>query len=200
LDTNRDENTEKVDTTDVVEADGTEQEGEKKRGRGCGCWIALLVVLLLGAGGAAYVGGTTILRTEHPLPLEEQITDLAKRWLMIPGDFADRHMPNKASVNVATGEKLFTQGDPSRQLVSCTLCHYNVLGASMYPPAPDLGINRVQTKSEGQLFWLIAHGVNLTGMPAFGNTYFADGKLPGYTDDELWSLVKYIKEGIPKTQ
>lgn len=206
MDTNRDGNTEKVEITDgVVDADGTEPEPEKKRGRGCGCWIALLVVLLLGAGGAAYVGGTTLLRTERPLPLEEQVTDLAKRWLMIPGEFADKRMPSKDSINVATGMKLFNEGDyASRQLQACILCHGqsgrgdSLMGASMYPPATDLTSNATRSKSEGQLFWLIAHGVNLTGMPAFGDGYYFFGKQKGYSDDELWSLVKYIKDVIQK--
>ena len=59
----------------------------------------------------------------------------------------------------------------------------------MYPRAADLASSRTQTKSDGQLYWLIAHGVNLTGMPAFGTDF--GGSM---TEDELWSLVAYVRE------
>jgi mono/diheme cytochrome c family protein len=39
------------------------------------------------------------------------------------------------------------------------------------------------------LFWEIAHGVNLTGMPGFGKDY-----PPGaHPDDEIWDLVAYVR-------
>ena len=202
MDTNRDVNAETVEKVDTDEKEKDEKD-EKKRGRGCGCWIALLLFLLAGGGATAYVGGTTLLRTEKPLPLEPQITDLAKRWIMIPGEYVDRRMPERDSINVATGKKLYDEGDyQGRELVGCNFCHGpsgigdSKLGASMYPPAINLKTDPVRTKTEGQLYWLIAHGINLTGMPAFGEGYVAYGK--GYTEDEIWSLVKYIREELQK--
>ena len=59
----------------------------------------------------------------------------------------------------------------------------------MYPNAADLTASRTQTKTDGMLFWEIAHGVNLTGMPGFGKDY------PGgyHTDAEIWDLVAYVR-------
>ncbi|HKP52284.1 MAG TPA: cytochrome c [Chloroflexia bacterium] len=197
MDTNRDVNAETVEKVDTDEKEKDEKDG-KKGGRGCGCWIALILFLLAGGGATAYVGGTTLLRTEKPLPLEEQVTDLAKRWIMIPGEFADMRMPDRPGITVETGRTLFIDGDfGGRQTVGCALCHGpsgmgdSRLGAAMYPAANDLTAQGTQSKSDGQLFWLIAHGLNLTGMPAWGNSYTQPA--PGYTDDELWSLVKYIR-------
>src|SRR4030095_2308565 len=98
LDTNRDVNAETVEKVDTDEKEKDEKDG-KKGGRGCGCWIALILFLLGGGGATADVGGTTLLRTEKPLPLEAQITDLLKRVLMIPGEFGDMRAPEKSSIN-----------------------------------------------------------------------------------------------------
>ena len=203
-DTNRDRNA-NVDavvyTDDMDEVVEEEEKPKRRLPKGCGCLIAALVVLLVLGGGGAYVGATTIFRTEKPLPLEKEVTDILKRYVMIPGEFHDRRMPNRASVNVATGKKLFDfPGDPSRDLIGCAMCHGQAgrgdskLGASMYPPASDLADPSNVSKTDGQLYWIIAHGLNLTGMPAFGEGYMPYGK--GYTEDEIWSLVKYIREEI----
>jgi mono/diheme cytochrome c family protein len=198
LDTNRDTNAEMVEKGDT---DNDEKdEKDQKKGRGCGCWIVLLLVLLAGAGGGAYVGGTTLLRTEKPLPFEPEATDLLKRVLMIPGEFGDMRMPVTTTAEI--GKRLFTEGDYTNRLATaCATCHGSgigdtQLGASMYPPANDLTRQPTQSKSDGQLFWLIAHGLNLTGMPAWGRNYVIPAR-NGYTDEEIWSLVKYVRE-LPK--
>jgi mono/diheme cytochrome c family protein len=58
----------------------------------------------------------------------------------------------------------------------------------LFPPAANLTADRSRTKSDGQLFWLIAHGVNYTGMPAFGKDFGG-----GNSDDDIWKLVAYIR-------
>ena len=196
LDTSRDANTEYVvtDDTDVVE--------EKKSGRGCLPWIILLLVLLALGGGGAYVGATTLFRTEAPLPGEAQITDILKRTIMIPGEFGDMRVPDRpATISVAIGKNLFLNGDfAGRDAYSCATCHGSggigdsKLGAAMYPPANDLSEERTRTKSDGQLFWLIAHGINLTGMPGWSKTYGNPPNFGPYTDDEIWSLVLYVRQ------
>jgi mono/diheme cytochrome c family protein len=169
-------------TTDDIDA-----ERPKRRGPGCGCWIALLVFLLIGGGVSAFIGGTTVLRTENPLPGEEFVTDLGIRWLAVPGEYADRRIPRKDTITVAKGQELFG--------VQCAFCHGQggrgdaALGAQMYPRAANLTASRTQTKSDGQIYWLIAHGVNLTGMPAFGTDFGG-----GMSEDDLWSLVSYVRE------
>ncbi len=130
--------------------------------------------------------GTIITREETPLPGEEAITDLGLRYVAIPGQFADMRSPDKASITVAKGKDLF--------ITQCAMCHGqggrgdSPLGQTMYPPAPDLAISRVQSKSDGQLFWIIAHGINLSGMPAWGKDYGGANE-----DDEIWGMVKYIR-------
>lgn len=37
---------------------------------------------------------------------------------------------------------------------------------------------------DGELFWVIKHGLRLTAMPAFGSTY---------TDEEIWKRVVFLR-------
>jgi mono/diheme cytochrome c family protein len=188
-----------VDETRVTgtgTANDTTTEGDKDKdkdkdgakGRGCGCWILLLLVLLGGAGATGYVGAMQIFRQETPLPGEEAITDLGLRWVAIPAEYADMRIPARnPEITTAKGRELYN--------VQCSLCHGNngngdgPFGITQYPPASNLHEERVRTKSNGQLFWIIAHGINLTGMPAWGQKYGG-----GMTDNEIWSLVKFIRE------
>ena len=168
--------------------DDKDKDKDGARGRGCGCWILLLLILLAGGGGAAYVGGMQITRQETPLPGEEMITDLALRWVAIPAEYADMRIPARnPEITTAKGRELYS--------VQCSLCHGQngngdgPYGITQYPPATNLHSDRVGTKSPGQLFWIIAHGINLTGMPAWGQKFGG-----GNSDNEIWSLVKFIRE------
>lgn len=167
------------DNGDVVEDD-------KKKGKGFVFWLVVLLIVLGGAGATGGLLGTIILREETPLPGEEFITDLGLRMLAVPGEYQDMKRPQRATISEAKGKELFE--------VECAMCHGqggkgdSPLGMTMYPPAADLTRSRTTTKTDGQLFWLIAHGINLTGMPAWGTKYGGSN-----SDDEIWSMVAYIR-------
>ena len=73
---------------------------------------------------------------------------------------------------------------------SCAACHGldgrtpSDIGRAMYPHASDLGSVSVQQWSDEELFWIVKHGIRLTGMPGFGRNM---------SDDEIWPLVAYIR-------
>jgi mono/diheme cytochrome c family protein len=52
------------------------------------------------------------------------------------------------------------------------------------PQAPNL-TDAVKAWTPRQLFWIIKHGVKMTGMPSFGATH---------DDDEVWSIVAFIEK------
>lgn len=78
---------------------------------------------------------------------------------------------------------------------NCEGCHGGSqgpsdFGLSFYPPAPQF-VNRKKPfgATDGELFYVIKHGIRLTGMPSFGSEI---GK-PMLKDDEIWALVRFLK-------
>jgi len=75
-----------------------------------------------------------------------------------------------------------------RQL--CSRCHGqmdpsdNVYGKAFYPPAPNLALSGT-TFSEGEIFWIVKHGIRNTAMPAWGNLL---------TDAEIWRVSGVVRE------
>ena len=73
---------------------------------------------------------------------------------------------------------------------SCRVCHgapsfpRDDFAKGLYPNPPDLASGDVQEMSNSQIFWVLKHGIKMTGMPAFGSTY---------DDDELWGIVGFIR-------
>jgi mono/diheme cytochrome c family protein len=78
----------------------------------------------------------------------------------------------------------------------CAVCHANdgsgttTMGQGMYPRVPDMRTEDTQSLSDGELFFIIEHGVKLTGMPAWGNDS-PESETAG------WQLVHFIRH-LPK--
>ncbi len=74
----------------------------------------------------------------------------------------------------------------------CAWCHGNdgrgqtTIGQNLYPRAPDMASSKTQSLSDGELFYVIKHGIRLTGMPAWGEDTPED-------DRESWKLVHFIR-------
>ena len=74
----------------------------------------------------------------------------------------------------------------------CATCHANdgsgktPMGPNFYPPVPDLRDSVIQSMQDGELFYVIHHGIRFTGMPAWG-------KGPPEEDQESWTLVHFIR-------
>jgi mono/diheme cytochrome c family protein len=77
----------------------------------------------------------------------------------------------------------------------CAACHgldgQNTgvpFGDRMSPPVPVLSSSSVQSYTDGQIKWIIDNGISPSGMPA------SKGIL---TDNEIWSIVVYIRHLPP---
>ena len=72
----------------------------------------------------------------------------------------------------------------------CATCHSNdggghtLFGEGLYPKPPDLRAAGTQNKSDGELYYTIANGVRLSGMPAFSEAH---------TAEQTWRLVLFIR-------
>jgi mono/diheme cytochrome c family protein len=99
------------------------------------------------------------------------------RWALIQVRTAsiDRHAQDRPpasisdSASVQAGAKAFAAHN-------CANCHAD---------PPDLK-EVVDHRSPSQLFWVIKNGINMTGMPSFA--------LAGAKDDEIWSIVAFLKK------
>lgn len=78
----------------------------------------------------------------------------------------------------------------------CAVCHANdgsgdtEMGRGMYPRVPDMRQAATQNLTDGELFYIIEHGVRLTGMPAWG-TGTPEGEAAS------WHLVQFMRH-LPK--
>lgn len=72
----------------------------------------------------------------------------------------------------------------------CVFCHgapgvdASEAGDGLNPPAPDLTLPGVQSRPDGELFWIVQQGIRMTGMPAFG---------PTHKDPEIWKIVAFLR-------
>jgi mono/diheme cytochrome c family protein len=72
----------------------------------------------------------------------------------------------------------------------CAACHAAPgvesaeLAKGLLPPPPEL-TEEADGWSPAELFWIIKHGVRMTGMPAFG---------PTHSDRRIWDMVAFLRQ------
>lgn len=83
--------------------------------------------------------------------------------------------------NLVTGTEHFA--------AHCAVCHgapgvpKGDIAIGLYPQPPNLA-EAAKHYTPGELFWIIKHGIKMTGMPAWGD----------HNDDELWATVAFIRK------
>ncbi|HEY5095455.1 MAG TPA: c-type cytochrome [Candidatus Eremiobacteraceae bacterium] len=84
--------------------------------------------------------------------------------------------------NLNAGLKLYA--------TNCMACHGasdgkpSNIAQGLYQHAPQLGDHGVEDDPEGDTYWVVQHGIRLTGMPSFGVRL---------SDSELWQVVMFLK-------
>src|SRR3984957_20061162 len=145
---------------------------------------ALAIIVGIGAaifffGGFYSVAGTA----EDPAVVTWALTQV--RTASIDSHAHDQPPPSiNDPASVQAGAKAFaTHG--------CTSCHggpgvsWAKFSEGLHPDPPDLK-EVVDHRRPAQLFWVVRNGVNMTGMPSFA--------LAGVKDDEIWSIVAFLKK------
>jgi mono/diheme cytochrome c family protein len=150
--------------------------------------VVLALVIVIAAIVVAGIGGSLILHdglsaTATPTKLEAFFARHA-RSLAIPANARATKNPLQASPELLQ--------DARRHFADhCAVCHGNdgdantMLGRGMYPKPPDLRQPETQNLSDGEIFWVIEHGVRFTGMPAFTSH--------GGDQQDTWKLVLFIR-------
>jgi cytochrome c553 len=145
--------------------------------------IVAVVVLVVLAGAVLVHSGAYYVGADEP---HWSVTS----WLL--SQARDRSIRAHAS-GIAAPAGL---GDPARIMVGvshyaehCAVCHgapgteRGDLAERLYPRPPNLA-DAARIYTPGELFWIVKHGIRMTGMPAWGD----------HSDDELWATVGLLEK------
>ena len=143
--------------------------------------VAAVVVLFALAGAVLVYSGAYYVGADQP---HWSLTS----WLI--NEARDRSIRAHAS-GIAVPAGL---DDPARIMAGvthyaehCVVCHgapgveRGDLAEGLYPRPPNLA-DAARVYRPGELFWIVKHGIRMTGMPAWGD----------HGDDELWAMVALI--------
>lgn len=146
--------------------------------------IGVLGILVVIAAAVFFFGGFYSVAANNPEPE-------AVRWALIYVRTAsiERHADETppASLDdpatVQAGARVFAR-------LGCANCHgapgvdWAKFSEGMRPDPPDLKEIAPALTAE-QIFWVLEHGINMTGMPSFGAI-----KTP---DNDLWAVAAFVK-------
>ena len=145
--------------------------------------VLVILVIAAGVGVVAYVATTGMSAREEPGAIE---TFLARNLRNIAIARRARQLENpieRAPDVIAAGRAHFAD--------HCAVCHANNgsgdtdFGRGMWPKPPDLRRETTQKLSDGELFYIIEHGIRFSGMPGFGNG--------SDSEKASWHLVHFIR-------
>ena len=146
---------------------------------------AVLVVLVLIPAGIHYWGVFNVAADQQHWPLTRRVFEavrersVAARAVHIPVPTLDD------AERVRTGAAHYD--------AMCRGCHLapgldrTDLRDGLNPQPPDL-TGSTPTRAPGERFWIIKHGVRMTGMPAWGRTH---------DDESVWAIVAFL-ERLPQ--
>jgi mono/diheme cytochrome c family protein len=144
--------------------------------------LLALLILVIGAAGFVYSGLYDIGATAPHWPLTTWLLTTA-RTRSIETHAAGIEPPAgyDSVAQRAVGIDHFA--------AHCAMCHgapgvpRGAIANGLYPQPPDLAVAVKQYKP-GELFWILKHGIKMTGMPSWAD----------HSDDELWATVGFLEQ------
>lgn len=160
-----------------------EMKGERKRSLygGLTALVGALLIAMFAGLGILKLGLVPINADQAPSTLEEKVFTFAVHSSVA------RRSSEQPSVSARTDDDLLAGAEIYKQM--CAQCHgqlngqVSVLGRSFYPPAPQLP-ERGTSYSEGEVFWIVKHGIRNTSMPAWRNLL---------SDENIRQVAAFIK-------
>lgn len=147
--------------------------------------VIVIAVIVLGGLGYIYSGSYSVAATSKDSPLVSWVVR-ATREASVETGAANVKPP--AGLSLSDPEEIKTGFRHYNEM--CKGCHGapGVKPAELHdglnPEPPDL--SKVAKKaSTDELFWVVKHGIKMTGMPAWG---------PTHSDDKLWAVVAFVKK------
>jgi mono/diheme cytochrome c family protein len=142
--------------------------------------LLVLVVAVVGAGVYIWSGAYNIAADDPHWPLIEGLMDTVR----------DRSIAAQASDVVAPAlddDSLIRTGAGNYDAM-CVGCHLkpgverSEASAGLYPAPPNLA--RRRTDDAARAFWVIKHGIKMSGMPAWGKSM---------EDEHIWGMVAFLR-------
>lgn len=149
-----------------------------RRTRGLLLGLAGLGVILLAALG---LGAYDISATARPSSLEKSVAGWVRDASIRARAQHDVRAPSDPAT-LAKGRAEYAE--------HCQVCHgipdgaQSSIAQGLNPPVPDLAEPATQARSDGELFFVVSHGIRLSGMPAFAKSE---------PDDVRWSMVAFVR-------
>ena len=149
------------------------------RGHARGIVIGIIVAAII--AGVALAPLLLVHRTD--LPLERAYGNAVV-------SLVSRVMAGNATNPLGTSARAASDGRTA-YIGSCAACHgatgdgKGAFGQTTYPQATDLLSAETKEMSDAQLFWITKNGLSFTAMPGFGRQY---------SDQDLWSIVAYLRQ------
>lgn len=141
---------------------------------------ALLIAVV--AAALVYMGSFDVAADKpHSQPVFWLMDTVRERSVAVRA--ADITVPNDLA-----DEKRIASG-AAQYVEMCSLCHLapgmkrTEISRGLYPRAPEL--RRKSELTPAEQFWVVKHGLKMTGMPAWGVTH---------NDDLLWDVVAFLRK------
>lgn len=146
----------------------------------------LVVIVVLGAGAVFYAwsGYYNIAATQPHWAVTSSFIEMLKDRSI------EAHSENIQAPNL--NDPALMQAAYAHYHGMCRLCHGapdrppEEFAEGFYPAPPSMTDGHIQEElSPAELYWIVKHGLKMTGMPAFG---------PTHDEKELWGLVALAQE------
>jgi len=143
--------------------------------------VVVLVLIVAGAGGFIWSGAYNIAADDPHWALTERLMDTAR----------DRSIAAQASdvVVPALDDESMIRSGAGNYDAMCAGCHLQPsverteTSAGLYPAPPNL--TRRRTQDAARAFWVIKHGIKMSGMPAWGRSM---------EDGPIWGMVAFLRQ------
>ena len=140
------------------------------------------LILLLGGFVVIYTGMYNVAATDPHWPVTRWVLETA-RIRSIKAHAADVQAPPGLDdpAKITMGVEHFA--------AHCAVCHgapcvpKGDIAHGLYPPPPDLAVT-AKLYSGGEMFWIIKHGIKMTGMPAWAD----------HSNEEVWATVAFLRK------
>ena len=143
--------------------------------------ILVVALVLTGTLAFIYSGTFNVAATAKDSDLIEWLVETTRKNSILARSENIAVPTHEDEPSVAAGGKAFDE--------MCAYCHGApgkkpfVAAGDMNPAPPDLA-DLAPRRTPAALFWVIKHGIRMTGMPAWG---------PSHSDAQIWELVAFLQ-------